>query len=168
MKMEKAVEVGNIFSLGTRFSDAFELNFVASDGTKKPVVMGSYGIGPGRLMGTIAEVLSDANGLVWPEVVSPFRLHLIALFDKEGKVKAYTDELYQELTEQGVEVLYDDRDQRAGEKFADADLIGIPYRAIVSDKTLAERVVEFKDRKTGEVTKISETELQKLLAKKAN
>lgn len=165
---KKAVEVGNIFSLGTRFSDAFELNFVASDGTKKPVIMGSYGIGPGRLMGTIAEVLSDANGLVWPEVVSPFRLHLIALFDKDGKVKAYTDELYQELTEQGVEVLYDDRDQRAGEKFADADLIGIPYRAIVSDKTLAERVVEFKDRKTGEISKISETELQKMLAKKAN
>ncbi len=165
---KKAVEVGNIFSLGTRFSDAFELNFVASDGSKKPVIMGSYGIGPGRLMGTIAEVLSDANGLVWPEVVAPFRLHLIALFDKEGKVKTYTDELYQELTEQGVEVLYDDRDQRAGEKFADADLIGIPYRAIVSDKTLAERVVEFKDRKTGDVTKISETELQKILAKKAN
>ncbi len=165
---KKAVEVGNIFSLGIRFSDAFELNFVASDGSKKPVIMGSYGIGPGRLMGTIAEVLSDANGLVWPEVVAPFRLHLIALFDKEGKVKTYTDELYQELTEQGVEVLYDDRDQRAGEKFADADLIGIPYRAIVSDKTLAERVVEFKDRKTGDVTKISETELQKILAKKAN
>ena len=165
---KKAVEVGNIFSLGIRFSDAFELNFVASDGSKKPVIMGSYGIGPGRLMGTIAEVLSDANGLVWPEVVAPFRLHLIALFDKEGKVKTYTDELYQELTEQGVEVLYDDRDQRAGEKFADADLIGIQYRAIVSDKTLAERVVEFKDRKTGDVTKISETELQKILAKKAN
>jgi prolyl-tRNA synthetase len=168
MKIEKAVEVGNIFSLGTRFSDAFELNFVAQDGSKKPVIMGSYGIGPGRFMGTLAEVLSDKDGLVWPEVVSPFKLHLIALFDKEGKVRTYTDALYQRLTEQGVEVLYDDRDQRAGEKFADADLIGIPYRAIVSDKTLGEKVVEFKDRKSGAITKILETELQKMLVKKVN
>ncbi len=164
----KAIEVGNIFSLGTRFSDAFDLNFIAQDGSKKPVIMGSYGIGPGRVMGTIAEVLSDKDGLVWPEVVAPFKLHLIALFDKEGKVKICTDALYQKLTEQGVEVLYDDRDQRAGEKFADADLVGIPYRAIVSDKTLAEKVVEFKNRKTGEVSKISEEDLFKILAKKAD
>jgi len=164
---KKAVEVGNIFSLGTRFSDAFELNFVAQDGSKKPVIMGSYGIGPGRVMGTIAEVLSDKDGLVWPEVIAPFKIHLIALLDKEGKVQAYTDALYQKLVTQGSEVLYDDRDLRAGEKFADADLIGIPYRVIVSDKTLAEKVVEFKDRKTGEVSKIGEAELQKRLLEKA-
>ncbi len=163
---KKSVEVGNIFSLGTRFSDAFGLNFIASDGTKKPVIMGSYGIGPGRLMGTIVELLSDEKGIIWPLVVAPFKLHLVALFDKEDKVRVYADALYQRLTEQGMEVLYDDRDQRAGEKFADADLIGIPYRVIVSDKTIGENVLEFKNRKTGETTKISETELQKMMAKK--
>lgn len=168
---KKSVEVGNIFSLGTRFSDAFKLNYTDSEGKIIPVVMGSYGIGPGRLMGTIAEVLSDAGGLVWPAEVAPFRVHLIALHEKgevsakTGKVATAADLLYADLTSAGIDVLYDDRDSqvtRAGEKFADSDLIGIPTRIIVSEKTLAEGggagnagSVEVKDRSTGEVKKIA-------------
>ncbi|MEY2664484.1 MAG: hypothetical protein RIT04_292 [Candidatus Parcubacteria bacterium] len=156
---KKAIEVGNIFPLGTRFSDAFELNYQDTDGTKKPVVMGSYGIGPSRLIGTIAEVLSDANGLVWPKEVAPFQAHLIVLHDKdgkEGKVAKAADALYDKLTQAGIEALYDDRDAktRAGEKFADSDLIGIPIRIIMSEKTLAEDMVEVKIRATGEVRKV--------------
>lgn len=151
---KKAVEVGNIFSLGTRFSDAFELNYVDENDEKKPVIMGSYGIGPGRLMGTIAEVLSDDKGLVWPKEVAPFTVHLISIEDKEGKVKAEAERIYKMLTERGEEVLFDDRDTRPGEKFADSDLIGIPKRIVVSAKTLESESVEVKDRATGVVEMI--------------
>ncbi|MFA6432441.1 MAG: aminoacyl--tRNA ligase-related protein [Candidatus Paceibacterota bacterium] len=148
---KKAVEVGNIFSLGTRFSDAFGLNYKDAEGKSKPVVMGSYGIGPGRVMGTIVEVHADERGLVWPEAVSPFAVHLIALFDEKGTVKAAADGLYERLVKKGVEVLYDDRDAGAGEKFGDADLIGIPRRLVVSEKTLKNDEVEAKDRLMGKV-----------------
>ncbi len=158
LKEVKAVEVGNIFSLGTRFSDALGLTYLNDTGEKKSVIMGSYGIGLGRLMGTVAEVLSDANGLVWPASIAPFQVHLIALLDKEGKVAREADDLYKKLIAQGIEVLYDDRDMRPGEKFADSDLIGIPVRVVVSEKTMADNVVEVKDRKTGEVQKISTEE----------
>ena len=148
---KKAVEVGNIFSLGTKFSDALELNYVDEKGEKKPVIMGCYGIGPGRVMGTIAEVLSDEKGLVWPKAVAPFEIHLISLEDKNGKVKKSADELYEKMMKKGIEVLYDDRDMRAGEKFADSDLIGIPTRIVISEKTLESGSVEVKDRMTGKV-----------------
>lgn len=148
---KKAVEVGNIFSLGTKFSDAFDLTYSDEKGNKQKVIMGSYGIGPGRVMGTIAEVLSDQNGLVWPESVSPFAIHFISIEDKNGKVKEEADKLYNEFVKKGVEVLYDDRDVRAGEKFADSDLIGIPKRIVISEKTLESGSVEVKDRKTGKV-----------------
>ncbi|MDD5165629.1 MAG: His/Gly/Thr/Pro-type tRNA ligase C-terminal domain-containing protein [Candidatus Pacebacteria bacterium] len=148
---KKAVEVGNIFSLGTRFSDALGLVYSNTEGKPVPVVMGSYGIGPGRLMGTIVETYGDDKGLVWPVAVAPFAVHLVALFDKEGKVKPIADGLYEKLTKQGVEVLYDDRDATAGEKFGDSDLIGIPVRYTISAKTIAEDSVEKKDRLTGKV-----------------
>lgn len=162
---KKAVEVGNIFSLGTRFSDALGLTYLDEKGEKKAVVMGSYGIGLGRLMGTVAEVLSDEKGLVWPASVSPFNIHLVALPDKEGKVLPVAEAFYKSLTEKGIEVLFDDRDMRAGEKFADSDLIGIPVRVIISEKTMADNLVEVKDRKTGEVQKVSQEEfIQKFRA----
>lgn len=148
---KKAVEVGNIFNLGTRFSDALGLKYKDEKGAFKPVVMGSYGIGPGRVMGTIVEVHADEKGIVWPESVAPFNVHLVALYDQAGKVKAAADGLYKKLTDKGVEVLYDDRDASAGEKFSDADLIGIPWRYVVSEKTLAADSVEVKDRATGKV-----------------
>jgi prolyl-tRNA synthetase len=151
---EKAVEVGNIFNLGTRFSDAFELNYLDENGEKKPVIMGCYGIGPGRVMGTIAEVLSDDKGLVWPKEVAPFQTHLISIEDKEGKVKVEADKLYKKLTDRGEEVLYDDRDMRPGEKFADSDLMGIPRRIVISMKTIEAGELEVKDRVTGIVEMI--------------
>ncbi len=151
LKEVKAVEVGNIFSLGTKFSEALGLNFKDAEGKNTPVTMGSYGIGPGRVMGTIAELWSDDKGLVWPESVAPFAVHLVSLEDESGAVKKAADELYEKLTKQGVEVLYDDRDATAGEKFSDSDLIGIPKRILISAKTLKDNSVETKDRRTGKV-----------------
>jgi len=128
---EMAIEVGNIFSLGTKFSEPLGLVYTDEKGKKNAVIMGSYGIGPARSMGTIVEVLSDEKGIVWPRSVAPFAIHLVELSQGVEQVKAAADVLFQKLVEQGVEVLYDDRDLRAGEKFADSDLIGIPYRVVV-------------------------------------
>ncbi|MDB5238686.1 MAG: putative prolyl-tRNA synthetase, prolyl-tRNA synthetase [Candidatus Parcubacteria bacterium] len=152
---KKAVEVGNIFSLGTRFSDALGLTYKDAEGKPQATVMGSYGIGPGRVMGTIVETRSDDKGIIWPESIAPFAVHLIALFDEQGTVKKAADDLYEKLTKQGIEVLYDDRDAGAGEKFGDSDLIGIPKRYIVSEKTLAKGEIEVKDRLTGKVEMIA-------------
>src|SRR3990167_3838425 len=142
----KAVEVGNIFTLGTRFSDPY-LKFKNEEGKEVPVFMGSYGIGPARLMGTIVEALSDDKGIVWPKEVAPFRVHLIAL----GDVKELADEAYKTLEAKGIETLYDDRDARAGEKFADADLIGIPTRVVIGEKSLESKTLEVKERTSEEV-----------------
>lgn len=159
LKEEKAIEVGNIFPLGTRFSDALNLTYKDEEGKNHPVIMGSYGIGPGRLMGTLVEVLGDEKGMVWPEEIAPFQIHLVSLAGDDERVKAYADELYEKLTKVGVEVLYDDRDVRAGEKFADSDLLGIPTRIVVSQKTLEQGALEKVDRKTGETTMVKEEEL---------
>jgi prolyl-tRNA synthetase len=156
---KKSIEVGNIFSLGTKFSEPLDLTYLDEKGEQKPVVMGSYGIGPGRLMGTIVETLADEKGIVWPAAVAPFKIHLVLLAGKDGKAKEYAENLYSKLTEKGIEVLFDDRDARAGEKFADSDLIGIPYRVVVSDKTLESGKLEMKERKTGKVEMIDESAL---------
>jgi prolyl-tRNA synthetase len=141
LRKEKAIEVGNIFSLGTKFSDAFELNYNDEKGQNTPVIMGSYGIGPGRLMGTIVETLSDEKGIVWTEITTPFKVHLLSLGADEEAEK-----IYNQLQQNGVDVLFDDRDKKAGEKFADSDLIGIPYRVVVSKKSVEAGGVEFKKR----------------------
>ncbi len=142
----RAVEVGNIFTLGTRFSDALDLKYQTEEGESKSVFMGSYGIGPGRLMGTIVEVLSDDKGIIWPEAVAPFQVHLVSL-GADAEVIAKADAFYESLISNGTEVLYDDRaDTTAGEKFADADLIGIPYRVVVSTRSLRDGGYEVKKR----------------------
>ncbi len=165
LKEEKAVEVGNIFSLGTRFSESFGLSYLDEKSDKQLVVMGSYGIGPGRLMGTIVEVLSDEKGIVWPSSVSPFAVHLLHLGERDSKSYKEAQNLYRHLQERKVEVLFDDRDVRAGEKFADADLIGIPIRVVVSDKTFEEGKVEVKSRGDGEERLITSAELFEHLEK---
>lgn len=142
----RAVEVGNIFSLGTRFSDALGLVFKNEKGESVSPLMGCYGIGPARVMGTVVEVFGSENAMVWPYELAPFAVHLIELSQGDEQVKAEADRLYETLTASGVDVLYDDRDLRAGEKFADADLIGIPRRAVISAKTMAEQKVETLDR----------------------
>jgi prolyl-tRNA synthetase len=154
----KAVEVGNIFNLGTRFSEALGLYFTDENGNSKPVLMGCYGIGIGRLMGTVVEVFADDKGIIWPESVSPFKIHLVSL-SGDDKVKMAADKLYEKLNQKGIEVLYDDRDLRAGEKFQDSDLIGLPYRVIISDKTLESGRLEMKIRATGETKMVGEEEL---------
>jgi len=159
MVEQKAVEVGNIFTLGTRFSDAFSLAFSDETGDKKAVFMGSYGIGPGRLMGTIVEVLSDDKGIIWPEAVAPFQVHLLALGEDE-EVKKQAEDVYKKLSEQKVEVLFDDRSGlSAGEKFADADLLGMPLRVVVSTRSLKENGVEVKKRTEDKGNVISVDEL---------
>lgn len=142
----RSVEVGNIFTLGTRFSDALDLKYQAEDSTDKSVFMGSYGIGPGRLMGTVVEVLSDDKGIIWPEEIAPFKVHLLSL-GETSEVLEKSEYLYAELTEKGIEVLFDDRKEiSAGEKFADADLLGMPYRIVVSSRSLKDGGYEVKKR----------------------
>lgn len=159
----KAVEVGNIFTLGTRFSDPLELTYADQNGEKQLVFMGSYGIGPSRLMGLLAEHFADDKGLVWPAAVAPAKVYLASLGNIPSVVSAAND-LYEQLTGAGISVLYDDRDLRPGEKFADADLLGIPYRVVISEKTVAANLVEFKERTGQEVELISTEDLQKRLA----
>lgn len=155
----KSIEVGNIFSLGTKFSEALNLRFTDEDGTEKPVIMGSYGIGPARSMGTIVDLLSDDKGIVWPESVAPFKLHLVGLNLEDAATRDWVDGIYAALLENGIDVLYDDRDARAGEKFADSDLIGIPYRVVASKKAKEEGTFEVVTRANGEVRRLTEQEL---------
>ena len=159
---KKAVEVGNIFHLGTRFSSALGLNYKDEAGVEHPVVRGSYGIGPTRLLGTIVETLSDDKGMIWPKEVAPFKVHLVRLGNNDNTL-AYADSLYANLQNKGIEVLYDDRDLRPGEKFADSDLIGIPVRFVVSDKTVAENKIEVKFRNSTEAQLMSEEDALKTL-----
>jgi prolyl-tRNA synthetase len=141
----KAAEVGNIFSFGTHKSEQLGLYFSDEDGRQKPVYLGSYGIGITRLVGVLAETFADERGLVWPESVAPYQAYLARLGD-ETEVKQAADELYDELEAAGISVLYDDRDERPGEKFADADLMGLPYRLVASAKSLEAGGIELKKR----------------------
>ncbi len=138
----KACEVGNIFKLQDKYSSAFNLQYTDQDGGKKPVLMGCYGIGTSRLMGVLVERFHDDKGIIWPDASAPFKAHLLALKGAEKQA----GEIYESLLKSGIEVLYDDREASAGVKFADADLIGIPYRVVVSPKTLADKAVEVKKR----------------------
>lgn len=160
LRPEKAIEVGNIFKLGTRFSKPFNLAYTDENGDKKDVIMGSYGIGPARTMGAIVEIHHDERGIIWPEEVAPFVASLLKLKNKNEKVKTdkTVEKIYSDLQKAGIEVLYDDREGvSAGERFADADLIGCPYRVVVSEKTLEKDSAEVKRRNSDkmEMVKIS-------------
>lgn len=157
MEEVKAIEVGNIFKLGTRFSEPLGLTYKDEEGNEQKVLMGCYGIGLGRLMGTIVEALSDDKGIVWPKEVAPFDAHLISITGGNADVSAEADRMYELLREHGIEVLYDDRDARAGEKFADAELIGIPTRLIISEKTLSQGGLEVAARGNGTATFIPDS-----------
>lgn len=158
----KAAEVGNIFTLKDKYSKPLGLTFMDEDGNEQYVLMGCYGIGPSRLMGVITELLGDNKGLVWPDEIAPARVYLVRLGEDDNVVAA-ADSLYENLQSAGVEVLYDDRNARAGEKFADADLMGIPHRVVVSAKTLEQGKLEYKARTAEQSTMISEDELLKKL-----
>jgi len=150
LKSVVTAEVGNIFKFGTEKSEKMDVQFTDSDGTQKPVYLASYGIGITRVMGVIAEKSSDEKGLIWPEEIAPFKIYLAPL-DVDGDVKKAGDDMYEILQAKGITVLYDDRDVRPGQKFADADLMGIPFRIVISQKTLKDNVYEIKSRTSSDV-----------------
>jgi len=155
LKEVKAIEVGNIFKLGTRFSEPLGLKYVDEDGKEKPVIMGSYGIGPGRIMATVIELFNDENGIIWPEAIAPFRVHLLQVgMDEEVSKKAQI--LYDKLLKLGIEILFDDRDVSAGQKFADSDLIGLPYRLIVSKKNGDQIEIKARNQAQTEILSVDE------------
>lgn len=153
---KRGVEVGNIFPLESKYSDALELFYDDEDGKQQSIIMGCYGIGISRLVGMLAEHFSDDKGLAWPVEVAPFQVYLAPVGTSEQVTNA-SEDLYKSLTNAGVEVIYDNRDVRPGEKFADADLMGIPYRLVVSEKTLANNQYELKGR-TEESTQLLDIE----------
>jgi len=147
LEKKNSIEVGHIFNLGTKYSQAMKANFRDKDGKEKLIFMGCYGIGLPRLMATVVEIHHDEKGIIWPKEVAPHQIHLIEVKSQKSKVKSVAEKIYQNLQEQGFEVLWDDReDKSAGEKFAEADLIGIPLRIVVSEKTLAKNSIEIKKR----------------------
>lgn len=158
----KAIEVGNIFKLGTKYSEPFDLKFKDQNGQEQIVIMGCYGLGPTRVMGAIVETSHDDKGIIWPENVAPYKYHLLALGDSK-EVKKAADELYEKLIGNNFEVLYDDRELAAGQKFAEADLIGLPWRLVVSEKTLKEKSVEIKKRDSNETKLIKADKILKQL-----
>jgi prolyl-tRNA synthetase len=159
LELVKTVEVGNIFNFGRQKAEDVGLSFKNDAGENIPVWMGSYGIGITRLMGIIVEKFSDEKGIVWPESVAPFKVHLVSLAGNDAEVADFALGIYDNFCDAGVEVLFDDRDARAGEKFADSDLMGMPYRVVVSKKTREEGKFEVVERKTGEVQFLTEEEL---------
>ncbi len=146
LEAKRGVEVGNIFKLGTRYTEALGATYLDEKGKIQPIVMGSYGIGVGRLLACVAEDHHDDYGLIWPVSVAPYPLHLVVLSSKDGSAETAADLLYQDLVDTGLEPLYDDRDERAGVKFNDADLIGLPLRVTVSSRSLEKGGFEFKRR----------------------
>ena len=158
LEVTNAAEVGNIFTLKYKYSEPLGLNFDDKDGKQKTVFMGCYGIGVSRVMGVIAEKFADDKGLIWPENIAPYKYYVVAIGDEGNKIGRELEEKYPE------EILLDDRDARPGEKFADAELMGIPYRVVISDKTLAEEKVELTSRKSGETKLLTLEELKSILS----
>lgn len=163
IKVSKAIEVGNIFPLGTMYSEKMGATYLDDKGNKKPLWLASYGIGPTRLLGTLVEVFNDDKGIIWPQSVAPFKAHLVLLHSNKESVKNFADKVYENLQKEEIEVLYDDRDTAAGEKFKDADLIGIPVRLVVSEKNGEN--VEWKERKEEQSESLSLEEALKRLKK---
>lgn len=155
----KTAEVGNIFNFGRQKAEEVGLFFKNEEGEKIPVWMGSYGIGITRVMGVIVEKFADEKGIIWPENIAPYKIHLVALNTDDNEIRDWADGIYTALQKQGVEVLYDDRDVRAGEKFGDSDLLGMPYRVVLSRKGKEQGTFEVVSRSTGEIRNLTEEEL---------
>ncbi len=160
----EGIEVGQVFKLGTRYSEAMNATYLDENGRAQPMLMGCYGIGVSRTLSAIAEQHHDEKGLIWPKSVAPYDLHILALNMKNDGQRELAEKLYADLKAEGYEVLYDDRAERAGVKFADSDLIGLPIRITVG-KRADEGIVEVKIRQTGESTEISVDELSAFISK---
>ena len=152
--LESAIEVGNIFKLGTRYSEPLGATFLDESGKENAIVMGSYGIGPARIVAAAAEQLGDEKGLCWPPPLAPWQVHLVSLAKADEPEREAADQLYEELGESGIEVLYDDRDARPGQKLTDAELIGCPLRVVVGRRGLADGIYEASERRTGDEHRI--------------
>jgi prolyl-tRNA synthetase len=163
LTQKKAVEVGNIFTFGSRYSEPLGLFYTDEKGIQQPVFAGSYGIGISRLMGLLAEHFADERGLVWPAVIAPYKVYLASL-SAEPEISQAADELYDRLTQAGISVLYDERDERPGEKFADADLLGLPYRVVISQKSLQSGGFELKSRASDQTEVVTPEELLSTLS----
>lgn len=159
---KRGVEVGNIFPLESKYTDALDVYYTDENGQQQSIIMGCYGIGISRLMGVIAEHFADGHGLVWPECIAPARVYLVSVGDSDA-VQQAAEKLYSLLTRDGVPILYDNRKIRPGEKFADADLMGIPHRVVISDKTIAAGTYEYKARTSDSAQHLGEAELLALL-----
>jgi len=154
LRTERVIEIGNIFKLGTRYSVPLKANYLDESGAEKPIVMGSYGIGPARIAAAAIEQGNDDNGIIWPLAIAPYQVLIVPVNVKDVRSMDIAEEMHTALEEKGFEVLMDDRDERAGVKFKDADLIGIPIRIIIGEKNLKEGLVEIKQRKTGQMDKV--------------
>jgi prolyl-tRNA synthetase len=163
LKIERVIEIGNIFKLGTKYSVPLQAFYLDEKGQEKPIIMGSYGIGPARIAAAAIEQNHDKDGIIWPKSITPFDVEILPLNIKDSKTADIAERLYKGLIEKGIEVLIDDRDGRAGVKFKDADLIGIPTQIILGEKNLKEGFVEIKDRKTKEARKIKIEEVGSVL-----
>lgn len=159
LKSARAAEVGNVFDLGQKYPKAFDFTYKDNEGKEQTPIVGCYGLGTTRLMGTLVEIYADEKGIVWPENIAPFKVHLVSLGKAGDEIAKAADALYAELTKAGVETLYDDRDVRAGEKFAESDLLGIPKRIVVGKEAVATSMFEVVNRRTGAVEKIARAEL---------
>ena len=155
LRTRRGIEVGHIFAFGTKYSASMGMSVQTADGGSVHPQMGSYGIGVSRLIGAIIEACHDENGIVWPESVSPFKVGLINMRSDDGNCASACDDIYGLLQTAGVEVLYDDRDERGGAKFATMDVIGLPWQLVVGPKGLEKGVVELKNRATGEKQEMS-------------
>lgn len=155
IRLETAIEVGNIFKLGTRYSVPLGATFLDEDGKEQPIVMGSYGIGPARIVAAAAEQFADEKGLAWPLPIAPWQVHLVSLSKSDEPERAEADRLYEELLDAGIEVIYDDRNGGAGQKLTDAELVGCPLRVVVGRRGLADGIYEGSERQSGEDHRIS-------------
>jgi prolyl-tRNA synthetase len=161
LRFQTAIEVGHIFKLGTRYAEALGAKYLDEDGAEKLIVMGSYGIGPGRVLAAAVEQHGSEEGMIWPAEIAPYDVHVVVLGWDNPELVRIGEEVAASLSAEGLDVLLDDRELRPGEKFADADLIGCPLRVTVGKKTLEDGAVDLKDRIRGDDSRIASLELAK-------
>lgn len=163
IKIKQAIEIGHTFKLGTKYSESLGAKFLNSDGKELPIVMGCYGIGVNRILATLIETSNDKDGIIWPLSIAPYEILILALNVEDAKVKELADNTYKALSKKGRDVLYDDRNESAGVKFKDADLIGIPIKIVIGSKNAKKDIVEIKERKTGKVHEVNFKDLDSSL-----
>lgn len=166
LRIDRVIEIGNIFKLGTKYSVPLKAYYLDEQGNERPIIMGSYGIGPARIAAAAIEQGNDENGIIWPLSIAPFHLQVIPVNVNDRQSMDLAEEFHTALEEKGFEVLLDDRDERAGVKFKDADLVGIPWRIVIGEKNLKEGLVEVKERKSGKVEKVRTGDVVEWIAKR--